>query len=89
MFHIFATFGFQTLLSALLLNVSNVTLIQAIPSRQDFRGANGGEFRKSFHGYPPGFAQVVASPTQFQITPMQMLGRSGNQKLLRDLNQNV
>eukprot|EP00434_Breviolum_minutum_P004320 symbB.v1.2.003807.t1/scaffold192.1/size616647/18 len=44
----------------------------AIPSRQDFRGANGGEFRKSFHGYPPGFVQVVASPTQFQITPMQI-----------------
>lgn len=44
----------------------------AIPNRQDFRGANGGEFRKSFHGYPPGFAQVVASPTQFQITPMQI-----------------
>lgn len=66
-------------------NVSNVTRIQAIPSRQDFRGANGGEFRKSFHGYPPGFAQVVASPTQFQITPMQMLGRSGKQKLLRDV----
>ena len=37
-----------------------------------FGGANGGEARKSFHGYAPGFAQVVSSPTQFQVTPMQI-----------------
>jgi len=43
-----------------------------LPSRTDFGGANGGEYRKSFHGYAPGFAQVIDSPTQISITPMQI-----------------
>eukprot|EP00658_Telonema_sp_P-2_P055629 TRINITY_DN44215_c0_g1_i1.p1 TRINITY_DN44215_c0_g1~~TRINITY_DN44215_c0_g1_i1.p1 ORF type:complete len:708 (-),score=147.60 TRINITY_DN44215_c0_g1_i1:102-2225(-) len=43
-----------------------------IPTSQSFGGANGGEVRKSYHGYAPGFAQVIDSPTQFQITPMQI-----------------
>ena len=29
-----------------------------LPASQSFGGANGGEYRKSFHGYAPGFAQV-------------------------------
>ena len=29
-----------------------------LPSHQAFGAANGGEVRKSFHGYAPGFAQV-------------------------------
>ena len=37
-----------------------------------FGGANGGEYRKSFHGYPPGTAQLLHSPTEFTITPMQI-----------------
>ena len=28
--------------------------------------------RKSFHGYPPGMAQLVDSPTTFNIQPMQI-----------------
>lgn len=44
----------------------------AIPSHQSFGGANGGEYRKSFHGYPPGYAQVIESPREFQMTPMQI-----------------
>ncbi|CAB9518140.1 expressed unknown protein [Seminavis robusta] len=43
-----------------------------IPTQQAFTGANGGEVRKSFHGYPPGFAQLIASPKAIQITPMQI-----------------
>ena len=39
---------------------------------QDFGGANGGEYRKSFHGYAPGYAQVIESPTTWHITPMQI-----------------
>lgn len=31
--------------------------------------ANGGE---SFHGFPPGFAKVVDSPSALQISPMQI-----------------
>lgn len=33
---------------------------------------NGGEFRKSFHGYPKGFAQLVDSPEEFVLQPMQI-----------------
>ncbi|CAE7783457.1 unnamed protein product [Symbiodinium sp. CCMP2592] len=44
----------------------------ALPTSQSIGGANGGEYRKSFHGYAPGFVQVVESPTQIQITPMQI-----------------
>lgn len=39
---------------------------------QEFRGANGGEMRQSFHGYAPGFAQMIRSPQQFQVIPMQI-----------------
>jgi hypothetical protein len=43
-----------------------------IASSQAFGGGNGGEYRKSFHGYPPGYARVIHSPEQFQMTPMQI-----------------
>lgn len=43
-----------------------------LPTKQAFGAANGGEVRKSFHGYAPGFAQVIDSPTKVQITPMQI-----------------
>lgn len=29
---------------------------------------NGGESRKSYHGYPQGFAQLIESPTSWHIT---------------------
>lgn len=44
----------------------------SIPTSQSFGGANGGEYRKSFHGYAPGFAQIIDSPQVFHITPMQI-----------------
>lgn len=37
-----------------------------------FGGANGGEFRKSFHGFPPGTAVLINSPHSFAVTPMQI-----------------
>jgi hypothetical protein len=43
-----------------------------IPTSMAFGGANGGEYRKSYHGYAPGYAQVIDSPERFQITPMQV-----------------
>ena len=43
-----------------------------IPTSTSLGGANGGEYRGSFHGYAPGYAQVIDSPTKFQITPMQI-----------------
>merc|ERR1740138_585871 len=43
-----------------------------IPTGQMFSEGNGGESRKSFHGYPDGFAQLIESPTTWHITPMQI-----------------
>lgn len=34
--------------------------------------SNGGEYRKSMHGFPPGYALVVDSPTHVQTSPMQV-----------------
>lgn len=43
-----------------------------IPTSQMFSEGNGGESRKSFHGYPDGFAQLIESPDKWHITPMQI-----------------
>jgi len=43
-----------------------------VPTSQFISEGNGGEFRKSYHGYPKGFAQLVESPTTFHIQPMQI-----------------
>jgi hypothetical protein len=44
----------------------------AIPTSQVFSEGNGGEYRKSFHGYPKGYAQLIDSPTAWRIQPMQI-----------------
>jgi hypothetical protein len=43
-----------------------------MPDNQYFSEGNGGEYRKSYHGYPAGFAQLVYSPQFFQMMPMQI-----------------
>eukprot|EP00944_MAST-04C_sp_MAST-4C-sp1_P011412 g11412.t1 len=43
-----------------------------IPNHQAFGAGNGGEYRKSFHGYSPGYAQLIDSPQSIYITPMQI-----------------
>merc|ERR1711970_1247527 len=43
-----------------------------VPTSQFFSEGNGGEFRKSYHGYPKGMAQFIESPTHFHIQPMQI-----------------
>mmetsp|Transcript_3494 Transcript_3494/g.10810 ORF Transcript_3494/g.10810 Transcript_3494/m.10810 type:complete len:746 (+) Transcript_3494:757-2994(+) len=43
-----------------------------LPTSQGFGAGNGGEYRMSYHGYAPGYVQVIESPTQFQMTPMQI-----------------
>jgi len=43
-----------------------------VPSSLYFSEGNGGESRKSFHGYPNGFAQLIGSPDSWHITPMQI-----------------
>eukprot|EP00494_Astrolonche_serrata_P025048 UN25309 len=42
------------------------------PTSQFFSEGNGGEFRKSYHGYPHGFGQFIFSPEEFRIQPMQI-----------------
>lgn len=42
------------------------------PNNQMFSEGNGGESRKSFHGYPNGYAQLIESPEEWHITPMQI-----------------
>eukprot|EP01060_Flectonema_neradi_P014145 TRINITY_DN20862_c0_g1_i1.p1 TRINITY_DN20862_c0_g1~~TRINITY_DN20862_c0_g1_i1.p1 ORF type:complete len:767 (+),score=171.44 TRINITY_DN20862_c0_g1_i1:37-2337(+) len=44
----------------------------SIPTALHFGASNGGEYRKSFHGLPPGYAKVIDSPETFQFTPMQI-----------------
>ena len=34
--------------------------------------SNGGEFRKTYHGLAPPYAQVIESPDRFAFTPMQI-----------------
>lgn len=43
-----------------------------IPDKQEFSEGNGGEFRKSFHGYPDGYGQLLYSPTQYIAMIMQI-----------------
>ncbi|KAH8052627.1 hypothetical protein JL720_14864 [Aureococcus anophagefferens] len=43
-----------------------------VPSSQWFSEGNGGESRKSFHGYPDGYAQLIGSPDAWHIEPMQI-----------------
>lgn len=35
-------------------------------------GGNGGEYRKTYHGFPAPYARLIESPRQFQFTPMQI-----------------
>ena len=44
----------------------------ATPTSQMFSEGNGGESRKSLHGYPSGHAQLIESPQSWHITPMQI-----------------
>ena len=44
--------------------------VGGVPNHIALGAANGGEDRKSFHGFSPGHAQIIKSPKTFQITPM-------------------
>eukprot|EP01084_Bolivina_argentea_P134965 237911_1 len=44
----------------------------SIPTSHLFSEGNGGESRKSFHGYPNGYAQLLESPESWHLTPMQI-----------------
>ena len=42
------------------------------PSLQVFKENPGGEYRKSYHGYPSGYAQLIHSPSEWVVEPMQI-----------------
>eukprot|EP01084_Bolivina_argentea_P258907 436667_1 len=44
----------------------------SIPTWQFFSEGNGGESRKSYHGYPSGYAQLVDSPQTWRMRNMQI-----------------
>jgi len=56
----------------------------SIPTGQMFSEGNGGESRKSFHGYPDGYAQLIDSPTLWHVTPMQIDTRNRDCGATRD-----
>lgn len=45
---------------------------RGLPTRQSIQSGNGGEYRKTYHGFAPGYVMVVDSPTSLQVTPMQI-----------------
>merc|ERR1719230_373748 len=45
---------------------------RGLATRAALQSDNGGEYRKSLHGFAPGHVLVVDSPTQLQVTPMQI-----------------
>jgi len=42
------------------------------PTNIVFKENPGGEFRKSYHGYPSGYGQFIYSPTRWIVEPMQI-----------------
>ena len=45
---------------------------QYTPTLPVFKENPGGEFRKSYHGYPSGYAQLIHSPSEWVVKPMQI-----------------
>ena len=41
-------------------------------NHMQFSSANGGEYRKTYHGFAPEYAMVIESPHSMQISPMQI-----------------
>ena len=52
--------------------VEHTPSLSGQPTSMVFGYSNGGEYRKTYHGLVPPFAQLVDSPTTVHITPMQI-----------------
>merc|ERR1719326_2317611 len=52
--------------------VEHTPSVNGLPTSMQYGSANGGEFQKSYHGLAPPFAQIVESPTQVHVYPMQI-----------------
>ena len=44
----------------------------SFPTSIVFKENPGGEYRKSYHGYPSGYAQLIHSPNKWVVEPMQI-----------------
>ena len=53
-------------------NVNQFSRPNGFPTKIVFKENLGGEFRKSYHGYPEGFAQLIESPEFWEVQPMQI-----------------
>ena len=53
-------------------NVDHFSRPNGFPTRIVFKENSGGEFRKSYHGYPAGYAQLIESPDTWEVQPMQI-----------------
>eukprot|EP00927_Polykrikos_kofoidii_P073649 TRINITY_DN6966_c0_g1_i1.p1 TRINITY_DN6966_c0_g1~~TRINITY_DN6966_c0_g1_i1.p1 ORF type:complete len:879 (+),score=78.58 TRINITY_DN6966_c0_g1_i1:64-2700(+) len=51
---------------------SSPTAQSGYPTSIVYKENPGGEFRKSYHGYPSGYAQLLHSPTHWVVEPMQI-----------------
>jgi hypothetical protein len=45
---------------------------RGLATRQQIPSGNGGEYRKTYHGFSPSQALVIDSPTALQVAPMQI-----------------
>ena len=46
--------------------------VDGVSTHLGLGGGNGGEYRKTYHGFPAPFARLLESPQAFQFTPMQI-----------------
>ena len=58
----------------------------AFPVSIVYKENPGGEFRKSYHGYPSGYAQLIHSPTQWIVEPMQVDTHNRNYDINDDIS---
>ena len=46
---------------------------EGIPTSTYFSEGNGGEARKSYHGYPTGYAQLIQSPASVHLSNVMQI----------------
>lgn len=55
-----------------LLPVEHTPSLRGLPTSAHFANGNGGEYRKSYHGFPSPVAYVLESPKSVHVLPMQI-----------------
>jgi hypothetical protein len=52
--------------------VEHTPSASGLPTNAGLHEGNGGEYRKSFHGFSPGIAYLIDSPERIHVLPMQI-----------------